>query len=162
MYVSTRCRGIMSSMNKRNITILFLVVLVLGGLYFVFTKYEKKPYKIVTPDNYEAGTTVSLYKNIPPTFPTNIILEGKTLNYAGTVQGPDGKQKISVSYISNKSLEELSAMYSPSLEKVGWQISNKSESRLSISILAKKGENKLIVTAGQVKPGEVMVTFQYE
>lgn len=125
----------------------------------------EKPYEVIKPEKgYIPGTTVSLYKNAPPGFPSEVILENKTLSHSSLVNTPDGKSQTSVSYMSDKSPLEVAQSYTVSLPKQGWKITSNVISK-NISVLqASLGEKKLLLT---VSPGntpnatDAMVTLQY-
>ncbi|MEK9179322.1 MAG: hypothetical protein AAB893_02535 [Patescibacteria group bacterium] len=140
------------------------IILILAGLFYFFNLKNSKvaPYQVLSPEGYEIGTTVSLYKNTPPGFPREIISENKELNYSGTVQAPDGGTQITVSYISDKNIPELVKMYKISLPKNGWTISESAVDDKVATISAFKTIERIIITTATAEDKGTMVTFQYE
>lgn len=143
-----------------------MVIIILVCLFFVYLSYsvflKEKPYKVLTPDVYEEGTTVSLYKNVPPEFPKNVIAEEKVLNYSGTVSSPNGKKQITVSYVSDKTMSNLVTLYSEFLPKNNWELIARSVYEKVSIIQISKNERNIMLTIAPIKDGETMVTFQYE
>ena len=87
---------------------------------------KKAPYKTITPETgFLPGTTISLYTTTPPGFPEGVILENKPLSHSSSVNTPDGKKLISVSYISDKTSTNVAELYLASLPKAGWFITSK-------------------------------------
>ncbi len=149
---------------------IILVLLILAGIVYSikFIKPNEAPYQVLTPTNYSPGTKISLYKNAPPDFPKELILENQTLNYSGTVATQDGHSKTSVSYKSDKTVYQVLALYEDGLPKVGWQVSiNSAKPDLAV-LTAFKGSEKVLITISNVQPKGaakslgVMITFQYE
>jgi hypothetical protein len=154
--------------NRSTLRYIFIIiiVLILLSLCFIYVfsgKISKeKPYQTLTPDIYKKGTVVELYKNTPPNFPKEVVLENKTLDYSGTVAVPGSKVQIKVSYVSDKSMQNIVDLYNKSLPSVGWNIVEKTiYTKVSI-IRATKGEQSILMSISPIKEGEVMVTFQYE
>jgi hypothetical protein len=156
--------------NKSKTFLILGVVLVIGGLFyfFYFKNLNSTPYQVLTPDSYDLGTTVSLYKNTPPNFPAEVILENKALSYSGTVTAPDGKTQTKVSYQSEKNISDILTMYKDSLPKSGWSVSVNSVSPNVAIFLASKGSESVLITIvttkqiGTAKDMGALVTFQYE
>ncbi|HEY4508779.1 MAG TPA: hypothetical protein VJC13_00650 [Candidatus Paceibacterota bacterium] len=156
----------MEGHSKLKYFLSFLVAVgVLTLLAFVYQKYQitqEKPYKILTPQSYATGTTVSLYKNTPPDFPKEVLLEDKILDYSGTVTSPQGKTQITVSYVTDKSMQDIVDMYTIHLPALGWAITQKSIYEKVSIIKATKNQQNILMSIAPLKMGEVMVTFQYE
>lgn len=146
-------------------TFIIIVVLILLSLGFIFVFSGKisqeKPYQVLTPEVYEKGTVVALYKNTPPGFPKEVVLENKTLDYSGTVTTPQGKTQITVSYISDKSMQDIVSLYEKSLPSVGWNITEKTVYEKVSIIKATKGEQSVLLSIAPLRESETMVTFQY-
>ncbi|MEK7190454.1 MAG: hypothetical protein AAB661_01675 [Patescibacteria group bacterium] len=150
--------------SKCSLAVVFILIII--GLFYLLNSktpfFSAAPTKVFAPENYPAGTTVSLYKNTPPGFPREIISENKELNYSGTVQAPDGGTQITVSYISDKNIPELVKMYKISLPKNGWTISESAVEDKVATISAFKTIERLIITTATAEDKGTMVTFQYE
>ena len=131
-------------------------------IYFFGVKEMERPYEVPVPESYPAGTNISLYQRAPQGFPKEIILEDKTLKYAGTVTSGGGKEQTKVSYISDKTVSSLTDLYLAVLQKNNFIISNKSVSLNVTVIKASRGEEKMIITLAPYKGSQVMATFQYE
>ena len=71
---------------------------------------------------YAPGTSISQYSDIPPGFPTDIILENKTLSHSSVTKTPDGVVRIVVSYVSEKSPADVATSYARSLPNKHWDI----------------------------------------
>src|SRR3990167_791870 len=156
----------MEGHSKLKYFLSFLVAVgVLTLLSFVYQKYQitqEKPYKILTPQSYATGTTVSLYKNTPPDFPKEVVLEDKILDYSGAVTSPQGKTQITVSYVTDKSMQEVVDMYLGSLPGVGWKVAEKSV-YIKVSIIkAFKGTQNILMSIAPLEGRGTIVTFQYE
>lgn len=145
------------------IIIIVLVLLSLGFIYVFSSKIAgEKPYQVLTPEVYEKGTTVSLYKDTPPDFPKEVVLEDKTLDYSGAVTSPQGKTQITVSYVTDKSMQDVVALYSDFLPTVGWSITEKSV-YIKVSIIkAFKGTQNVLMSIAPLEGRGTIVTFQYE
>jgi len=145
------------------VIIIVLVLLSLGFIYVFSVKIGgEKPYQVLTPEVYEKGTTVSLYKNIPPDFPREVVLEDKTLDYSGTVTSPQGKTQITVSYVTDKSMQDVVDVYLGSLPGVGWKVVEKSV-YIKVSIIkAIKGTQSILISIAPLEGRGTKVTFQYE
>ncbi|MFA5888966.1 MAG: hypothetical protein WCW47_03715 [Candidatus Paceibacterota bacterium] len=145
------------------VIIIVLILLSLGFIYIFSVKISKEtPYQTLTPENYEKGTVVNLYKNIPPGFPKEVVLENKTLDYSGSVTTSQDKTRITVSYISDKNMQNVVGIYEKSLPDVGWNIVDKSIYEQVSIIRAIKEEQSILVSISPLKEDETMVTFQYE
>jgi len=138
-----------------------LIVLLLG-VFFYTRDSSEEPYQVLTSSVYEKGTKVDLYRDLPPDFPQEIVLEDKVLDYSGSVINPQGKTQTTVSYISDKRSQNIVDIYIKYLPDVGWTVVEKiSYPNVSI-IRAEKGGDKVIVSIAPVNGSGVMVTFQYE
>ncbi len=142
-----------------------VIVLVIALLYFkpeVLNWRTDGAYKVVTPASYPKGTKVSLYKDLPPGFPVEIILENKELNYSGTVTTPNTEDKTTVSYISDKKISDLVTMYENAFTTNNWDILKKSVSDKFVLFRINKDEQNMTFTIIPLKDKGMMVTFQYE
>lgn len=145
-----------------------LVVLVLGVSFnFIDIKslIPEKPYEIVKPDDgFVPGTTVNLYKNAAPGFPGEVLLEEKIPYHSASVNTPDGKKQIIVSYISEKSPIDVANMYIAFLPSEEWDIKSSKISK-NVSVIQASHDTKTLVLT--VSPGasldtvSSLVTFQY-
>ena len=154
-------------MNIKKTALLFLAVAVAGFLlYKVPIVPEEKPYKVIIPDKgYISGTKIYLYINPPPGFPDEVILEQKELTSSSSVNTPDGKKQITVSYLSNKSLTDVAEIYRSGLSQINWDVISKLVSKGVIIIEATKGSDNVLITLSpgvSVQAGSSMVTFQYD
>jgi len=131
--------------------VLIILIVLLLGVFFYTRDSSEEPYQVLTSSVYEKGTKVDLYRDLPPDFPQEIVLEDKVLDYSGSVINPQGKTQTTVSDIYIKYLPD-----------VGWTVVEKiSYPNVSI-IRAEKGGDKVIVSIAPVNGSGVMVTFQYE
>jgi hypothetical protein len=153
------------------IAIIIFILLFLGYIYIFSVAIPKeslqtnsgpKPYQILTPDVYTSGTIVSLYKEIPPIFPKEVVLENKTLDYSGTVTSPQGQMQITVSYVSDKSMKDAVNFYTKYLPGVGWTIAETSVYDKVSVIKTTKGKQNILMSVAPLQKGGTMVTFQYE
>jgi len=145
------------------VVVVIIILLLVGFVYITSVGvFGERPYQVLTPEVYEKGTTVSLYKGTPPKFPEEVILEDKPLDYSGSVVSPQGKTQITVSYISNKTMNELVELYSQTLPSVGWGISEKSIYEKVSIIKTDKGDQSVLLSISPLEKGGVLVTFQYE
>lgn len=147
---------------SKYVWVVLSILIVIGVVYLVFLKsLETKPKAVLTPDSYPKGTTVSLYDSTPPDFPKEVVLEDKTLKYSGTVTNPQGGKQITVSYVSDKSMKDIVAMYE-TLPNIGWNITEKSVYEKVSIIKATKGEQSILISIAPLQEAETMVTFQFE
>jgi len=150
---------------ENNFKLKSLVILVLVG-FIIFVVYlssqsvSNDPVVVMRPLNYPEGTTISLYKNIPPNFIDGIVLEDKKLETSQVVAS-NGKSQYNLSYVSQTQIAELVNMYKKSLSEKGWRISLKNHSPKVSAMSISKEENELFITFVQVEKG-TNVTFQYE
>lgn len=151
----------MQNNSQSKYALVAVAVLILIALVFFLKNPQDTPYKAL-PSNNETDTTVSLYKNAPPNFPMEVILENKTLDYSGEVKTAQGKTQTTVSYISDKNMQDVVAMYTDSLPKIGWEAKVLSNSANVAIISAAKTDQKIILTISPLKAKGVMVTFQYD
>src|SRR3989338_8751187 len=102
-----------------------VVLLVLAAAFLFFYKVPGQPYKVVgAPEQFPTkGTTISHYKNLPPGFPPELVLESELLATSEIVAIPGGKKQIIVSYVSKLNAEAAMALYVKSLPAVGWNVS---------------------------------------
>lgn len=136
--------------------------IIVGAIYFIVGLIRGAPEKTITPQGYEKGVTVDIYKSVPAGFPGGIILENKPLDYSGTVNRPDGKKVMTVSYISDKSMLDVLSDYTTSLPKKGWKIESSNISQNTAVMLVSKNSDKVFVSIAPVGKSGVMVSFQYE
>ncbi|HEY4505258.1 MAG TPA: hypothetical protein VJG67_01005 [Candidatus Paceibacterota bacterium] len=154
----------MNSHSKLKYLFIVLVVLVLIGVVYVLqmTKKPEAPYEVSTPSVYPLGTTVSLYRNVPPGFPEEVLLEDERLSYSGSIDFEQGKSRsMSVSYISNKSMKDVFDLYTSSLPKLGWNVNVEVGSEKVVVIRAVKGIQSVLISISPLD-NNLMVTFQYE
>lgn len=152
--------------NKHKFAYIFIIIIVLllaGAVYLVMKERAYVPPEVIlTPEVYPEGTTVSLYKEAPSIFPEEVILENKTLDYSGEVTTPEGKTQVSVSYVSDKTLQAVVDVYVGALPNVGWTITEKTVYTKVALIKATKGNEKILLSIAPLKEGETKVTFQFE
>lgn len=140
-----------------------LVLIILLAVYLFNLKNPKNtPTQVLTPDSYESGTTVSLYKDVPPGFPEGVVLENKELNYSGTVASKDGREQITVSYFSSLGMSEAVELYKSSLGGKGWKVAVQSQSKTATVTLAVMKNEEIVVTFAPTPEKGLLVTFQYE
>ncbi|OHB00158.1 MAG: hypothetical protein A3H52_00250 [Candidatus Zambryskibacteria bacterium RIFCSPLOWO2_02_FULL_39_26] len=152
----------MSNLYKSKLVYLVIFIIIVSTFaYFNYDSFINGP-EVIIPGNYPVGTRISLYKDLPPDFPVELILENASLNYSGTVAVPGDKTKTTVSYVSSKSLKDLAVMYENVLKTNDWNISKKTVSQTIAVFLAGKTNQKIILTISSLKDKGVMVTFQYE
>ncbi len=138
------------------------VLIIFIGLIYFFSlgRPSAKPLQVFTrPD----GTTVSTYKNAPPGFPEEIILENKDLKSSAIIVNAAGKTQINVSYVSDRGVSALVDLYKNSLMSKGWKISANALNPKAGTVLAIKNPDSVLVTiVPQLLNQGTMVTFQYE
>ncbi len=141
---------------------LILFLIFICGLVFLFKNSFSQEVQVVdSPEGFEEGTKLSIYDQVPPNFPKELILEeGITTTHASLLNLPDGRNQIKVSYISGKSLRELADMYKFSLIRNGWNpVVNPGDDVVVVS--AAREEDKFTATFVRGSGG-TSVTFQYE
>lgn len=153
----------MKEMNSKSPLLLIILLIILCGIgYWVFISNKSaEPVQVLSPDNYEQGTTISLYEKLPPSFPKELILGNLDFKKASVLNLPSGKTQTSLVYISKENSTRISEIYKFELIKQGWAVvSDVPNERLS-TVTANKDGQLLIVTA--VKEGDsTLITFQYE
>ncbi len=157
--------------QSKALLIIGIVLIVIGSFYlFNFKKTTSTPQVLIpSPQSYNPGTTISLYKSAPSGFPAEIILENKALTYSGVVTSVDGKTQTTVSYKSDKNVSDVLSLYEMTLPKMGWQIFVNSVSpKISPTVAVfhtTKGDVNIFVTVAQIgstpSTGS-LVTFQYK
>jgi hypothetical protein len=146
--------------SKYSLGLSFLIVIILFIYLFKTNNPYTTPTDTFTPENYPAGTTVELWENIPPEFPTGLILENKKIEHADVVSTAEGKTQMTVSYFSEKGMIELADMYKASLIAGGWKIEGNYASEKAATMLATKEAESLVVTIAP-KESITTVTFLY-
>ncbi len=136
-----------------------LLVIIIGIFYL--SRMSIKPKAVFTPENYPTGTTVSLYDQVPPVFPADIILEDKELKYSGTVSTPGGKTQTTVSYISDKKAEDLVYLYKNFLSKDGWAVDVKDLRHSNYILNLSKDDEAVLLTISLTRDLKPLLTFQY-
>ncbi|MEI6843356.1 MAG: hypothetical protein WCK48_02530 [bacterium] len=152
--------------NKSNsnyfIVVVILILIIVIGIVFIPELTKKKPYKVLTPEGYATGTTVSLYDGLPSDFPREIMLEDKKINYSGEVKMPDGRKQINISYISGKNMLDAINLYATELPQKGWVVISNSIAKNTALIQVKKGSQQVSVIIAPVKVNDIQITFQLE
>jgi hypothetical protein len=149
--------------NNSKLKYFFIVLAtVLIALISYFTYKKHAPYKVYTPENYPAGTVVSLYNSVPPNFPKEVILENMPLKNSSLVKTAQGKTQISLSYVSGKEMNELFTIYRDKLIKNDWQVVDKTASPSSHLFVAENGGKTVIITISKDKDKTSLVYFQYQ
>ncbi len=141
---------------------LILFLIFICGLVFLFKNSISQEVQVVeNPEGFEEGTKLSIYDQVPSSFPKELILEdGITTTHASLLNLPDGRNQIKVSYVSEKSLRELADMYKFSLIRGGWNPVVNTGNDVAVLSGAKEAE-KFIATFVRGSGG-TSVTFQYE
>ena len=160
----------MEKISKSKYFLVFGVVLTVAVAFYLFglDRPNQTPYKVLAPDSYDLGTTVSLYRAAPPGFPADIILENKVLTDSSVVTSRQGVTQTKVSYKSRKNVADALALYKEVLPTKGWSISAASASANVATFTASKGTDRVLVTiavikqVGTAKEIGALVTFQYD
>ena len=160
----------MEKISKSKYFLVFGVVLIVAVAFYLFglDRPNQTPYKVLAPDSYDLGTTVSLYRAAPPGFPADIILENKVLSDSSVVTSRQGVTQTKVSYKSRKNVADALALYKEVLPTKGWSISAASASANVATFTASKGTDRVLVTiavikqVGTAKEIGALVTFQYD
>lgn len=140
-----------------------LLAVILVAVVSYFTYKHQAPYKVLTPENAPAGTTVSLYNTTPPNFPKEVILENKTLKSSSTVKTSFGVYQVSVSYISDQLMNDLFTVYKDTLTKNGWQVVDKTSSFTTRTlVVGKNGKIVIISISTGLDLKTSLVSFQYQ
>ncbi len=151
-------------MNTHSKTKYFFVILLLALAGFVYFSYTNKqqPYEVISPEGYDAGTTLSLYKNVPPSFPEEFVLSNTKVDYSGKIETPEGRTEMTVSLTSLQKLLDIINVYRSSLPAEGWTVSVKSATQQLGILEAVKGEKVVLVTVTPLNAIQRLITLQYE
>jgi hypothetical protein len=147
--------------TKHSLAIGVIVVLAFFGVLYYLNR-PAQPYKVLTPDNYPEGTQISLYKNTPPTFPKGVIMEQTLPNYSGVVTTKEGKTQMTVSFNSDKKVEDILAGYKDTLAKEGWRVSVQDLRHSNYVLTMLKGGDAVVLTISLNRELRPLLTFQYE
>lgn len=156
----------MEKISKSKYFLVFSFILIIAVLFYLFNLQKPEPpYQVLTPESYQPGTTVSLYKDVPPGFPGEVVLEDNPLNSSTVVTGT-GKTQMKVSYESAQKVAELLPIYEETLLQKGWTVFiNSSSAKAATLVVTKDGKNVLITIADSKQAGtsfKSLVTFQYD
>jgi len=138
-----------------------LLVLLFSLYYLVGYLRREKPYEVLTPEVYEKGTTVSLYKNVPPSFPQEFMLLNSKIDYSGETKSSNGTTQTQVALISNDSVLNIINYYKTYLPEEDWLVSVETLKESIGVIRATKDNRSIIVSVITIDPTETMVTIQY-
>ncbi len=160
--------------------IVVVIILAVAAWYFkVWTYFEvtpvtpvatttpqvKQPYAVVKPEQgFIPGTTVNLYEDAPPGFPVEVILEGKPIYHSSSVNTPDGKKQIVVSYLSDQNPEIVANLYVASLPEKQWTVKSSKVTKVVSVLVTSRGSQNVVIT---ISPGistttpSSLVTFQF-
>lgn len=153
----------MKEMNSKSPLLLIILLIIFGGIIYwlLNSKKTSQPVQVLSPDNYEEGTTVSLYEKIPPEFPKDLILGNLDFKKSTVLRLPSGKINIKAYYESNEGVNLISDRYKFKLLETGWKVvANVEGDRLS-NVTASKDGQVLIVTSVK-EENNTLITFQYE
>ncbi len=152
----------MNNNSKVSYFVLIVIILIIG--YFSYANYRTRnvPREVINSEVYGAGSTISLYDGVPADFPKEVVLEGKPLKYSGVVASPQNSSKINVSYISSRTVNDALAFYKVELEKLGWNLRDRSTSFTTALLLANKEGKNVTITFAPAQNNETLITFQYE
>lgn len=152
--------------SKVKIIVVLAILIILSGAYFAYPQISQfvdaKPYQTIPPEESGTGATISLYKDIPPGFPKEILEKSITLESSNTVVDSSGKTHITISYISDFSVSEASTIYLESLSKNNWTEVHPVPLPNLTTISAKRGSETLIITLTRARFSDSKITFQYE
>ena len=143
------------------LSVVIIVVIVGGLVYFGGLKNKNTTPVNYAPDYSPLNKKESFGKNLPPDFPAGLILEGKTLDNSEVVHTVTGKKQVTVSYFSDKTLSELVTMYENNFVKNDWTISGKKVTDIYTTFQVEKGSQKVTTTLA-LTPDKVLVVFSYE
>jgi len=153
----------MTNHSKLRYVVGLLFLLVLVGIYYLVVYFSgEKPYKVLTPDVYPEGTTVSLYKDVPKSFPKEFILANTTLDYSGELKTPNGKTQTTASFVSNENILYITNSYRASLSNENWSVSVESLTGNAAILKATKNNEVVIVSIVPISPTTTLITIQYE
>ena len=139
---------------------LFAILLFFIIVYFFYQVFIiQRPYKTVEISNVP-GTTLASYKNAPPDFPKELLLENEPLTYSNVLVTPYDKQDI-VTYISPNKMSDVVKMYMETLPKIGWVIVNRLDTQNNAVIDASNNTGTVSITIVLVKDNSTALTFQY-
>ncbi len=151
----------MISHSKSSHTFILLLILIIFG-YVVYQKLSvPAPTKTIYPESYPSGTKVSVYDQLPPSFPKGIVSQDR-FHSSGEVTLSSGKVQSTVSYMTRDSILPVSVQYKKTLLDKGWQLSQTSTGADYFSASFSKGTETMMLTIGHIKDGVYLVTLQYE
>jgi hypothetical protein len=152
----------MVSNSKRYIVVILFLVILIGLYYLVGYLSSPKPYEVLSPEVYEKGTTVSLYKDVPSSFPKEFILSNTKLDYSGELKIPNGKTQTTVSFVSNENLLYIINSYRASLSKENWSVGVESLTENAGILRVTKKEETVMISVVPINSTETLITVQYD
>ncbi len=144
----------------RYVVAIFIIIVLALITYFAFQK--SRPYAVLTPESYPEGTKVALYKQVPTNFPNEVLVEKKTLKYAGVLTNTSGKVDTNISYESDLTLDIAMSLYKTKLATLGWQVLDRSTNFKTGLLVAEKDTRNVMITFAPLKESKTLITFQYQ
>ncbi len=139
----------------------FLLLLVLS-FYLIDFFVGNKPYETLTPDSYEAGTTVSLYNKFPRSLPVEFVLSDFVFDSANEIKNPSGVTETTVSFTSLSSAIYIVNTYRMELIEKGWTVVVDSSAPEVMLMQVSKGDENFLFTLAATSKSTIMITIQYE
>jgi len=147
--------------NLKSLWLTLIILALAGGAIYLFIVSRPRPYSVLVPKSSPPGTVVSLFKDLPPGFPKEVVLETTAPIRSGTVAMTDKSTQFSVAYLSGAKLNDLMVSYENSFKGLGWSIVSKSLTKVGVLQTA-KGDQTIVLTIVSLSDKETMLTFQYE
>jgi type III secretory pathway component EscV len=157
-----------NSKVSKKIFVLVLLVVLLAGLFFWLNRQKKNKEKpnqntqqqIKSP--YPEGTKVANeLEQYPKGFPIFIVLEKTPIAQSSSVVLPNGRQKMSVLFISQKPVGEVFTEYEKVFKKYKWQILASENTPEVAVLMADNGEGLLSLTISKAG-SNTQLKFVYE
>lgn len=138
----------------------FSIILIII-IFYLFDFFKKdRPEKIITPEVYDTGTEVSIYKDVPKSFPKELILNDFIVDYVGEVSDGDSYFLATFSFKVGDSFENIKERYISNLKNLGLlftsEVDNAEVSVLNVYI----NEQRYVVSLSYLSSTESMVTIQ--
>ncbi len=149
--------------NKSKYSWVIGIILIIIALIYLFNlkKEISEPVEVVSPEGYEEGTTLTMYEGLPPSFPRELLLEKKKLEFSNVLVLPSGKTQIHFSYKTDKNMMQVFDLYKYDLIGKQWKLITDANNPKVATISGSKETEKLIITIIAEEAGS-SVTFQHE
>jgi len=151
----------MQTHSKIKYFLLPVLLLIILGIYFFYQNIEQ-PYRLSNPESFEQGTELSVYKDLPPSFPKEFILGDVRPSYSGQLELPDGLTQTSVEFSHTEGVVYLVNTYRDVLFRQGWTVTVDTATREFGILRAEKNNFVVAVSIAPVSAFETLITIQYD